>query len=186
MWLLNYEDFKNFTLSPAYSLICMTSLTKTIVHIYRPWAISVPLYDMYPMYWHWDFVFTSLPSHTHTQTDRHTHIHTYTHTPTGLHRFLMLLASEPKRDLSSPRWVKLSYKRTDKICSLSARLSYDENEKSTLQFCRRLEGWESLLRSLIPKATHKSKNPYKKTRPKGVKVEKIEIFSSPNLSVSML
>ena len=42
MWLLNYEDFKNFTLSPAYSLICMTSLTKTIVHIYGPWAISVP------------------------------------------------------------------------------------------------------------------------------------------------
>ena len=165
MRLLNYEDFKNFTLSPAYSLICMTSLTKTIVHIYGPWAISVPLYDMYPMYWHWDFVFTSLASHTHTHTHTHTHrrvlilqpmtlivillciahpnltytitspivlqlvthcmhcivqlvtwnsivhvtgcktkthphththTHTYTHTPTGLHRFLMLLASEPK------------------------------------------------------------------------------------------
>ena len=28
MWLLNYEDFKIFTLSPAYSLICMTVANK--------------------------------------------------------------------------------------------------------------------------------------------------------------
>ena len=50
MWLLNYDNFKIFTLSFAYSLICMTSLTKRIVHIYGPWAISVPPYDVYPTY----------------------------------------------------------------------------------------------------------------------------------------
>ena len=32
------------------------------------------------------------------KTKTHPHIHTYTHTPAGSHRFLMLLASEPKRD----------------------------------------------------------------------------------------
>ena len=31
-----------FTLSPAYSLIRMTSLTKTMGHICGPWAICVP------------------------------------------------------------------------------------------------------------------------------------------------
>ena len=69
--LLNYEDFKIFTLSPAYSLICMTSLTKTIGHIYGPWAISVP--DMYPTVC---IVIEIL----HPQASRiNTHTHTYTH-----------------------------------------------------------------------------------------------------------
>ena len=45
MQIMNISRFS--TISPAYSLICMTSLTKTIVHIYGPWAISVPPYDMY-------------------------------------------------------------------------------------------------------------------------------------------
>ena len=34
--------------------------------------------------------------HTYTHTYIHTYIHTYTRTPAGPHRFLMLLASEPK------------------------------------------------------------------------------------------
>ena len=42
-------------------LINMYDITKkiTIVHIYGPLAISVPTYDMYPLYSSWDFVFTS-------------------------------------------------------------------------------------------------------------------------------
>ena len=30
VWLLNYEDFKIFTLSHAYSIVCMTLILKTI------------------------------------------------------------------------------------------------------------------------------------------------------------
>ena len=142
MQLLNYEDFKNFTLSPAYSLICMTSLTKTIVHIYGPWAISVPPYDMCPLYRYWDIPHTHklvngpnrglhcLPlcikplTRTYTITSPivfqlETHcshciyqsgtsffcnspqLESYTcadiHTHAHPHRFLMLIASEPKR-----------------------------------------------------------------------------------------
>ena len=40
--LLKYEHFKICTLSPAHSLICMTSSPKTIGHIFGPWAIFVP------------------------------------------------------------------------------------------------------------------------------------------------
>ena len=42
LWLSKYEHFKIFTLSPASSLICMTSLPKTIGHIFGPWAITIP------------------------------------------------------------------------------------------------------------------------------------------------
>ena len=41
LWLCKYEHFKNFTLSPASSSICMTSLPKSIGYIFGSWAIPV-------------------------------------------------------------------------------------------------------------------------------------------------
>ena len=75
---------------PYLTLGNLCGQKKTQVHICGPWAISVPPYDSCTMYRLWGDAFTSCVTHTQT------HIHTYTHTQTGPHRFLMLIASEPK------------------------------------------------------------------------------------------